>query len=60
MATRTNELYDRTVFDNALQLIKQLGLERFAELYVAARAADAESLAKLLNKKLMDSRPSGG
>jgi hypothetical protein len=60
MSSRPNELYEKTVFDTALRAIHKLGLDRFAELFVREKAAEAEKLTHLLNKKLSDSRPSGG
>lgn len=60
MNSRTAELYDHTLFENALRAIQKLGPEKFADLYVSERAIDAEKLAEHLNRKLVETRPSGG
>ena len=60
MNTRTTELYEHTLFENALRAIQKLGTEKFAGLYVHEQATEAEKLAHLLNQKLIETRPSGG
>ncbi len=60
MNKRTAELYDRTVFDNALRALQKLGPEKFADFYVQEHAHEAEALAEQLHRKLMQTRPSGG